>query len=297
LRHGIFGLLIVLFIVVVLIATRPVSAAPPYWFQVGVRADIGSVNVTGASVEIMTHGPQRNPQVNTSFWVGLRLPNNAFIQVGYVMWASTGGYPQRFWEYFPPNTASQPDGPFQGDFEGDEVGPNGTWYTYSFQSNGNVWSAYVNGVLEGSVDLGIANSGGNTPYALAEVEDAYTTNIILGPAEFRNLAYRDTNYVWHNVSTASGYIGYGVGSGKLPSRENIPYGLRVLGVNDWLAGSGLPQTESGQLVWNDGKVIVSSAIPEFPITQLSTQYLPNSCLSKTLLLRKRQATSPRPRVQ
>ena len=138
--------------------------------------------------------------------------------------------------------------------------------------------------------LGIANSGGNTPYALAEVEEAYTTNVILGPAEFRNLAYRDTDYVWHNVSSATGYIGYGAGSGKLPSGENIPYGLRVLGVNDWLAGSGLPQNGIGQLVWNDGRVIVSSAVPEFPITQLPTQYLPSSCLSKILLLRKRQAT-------
>ncbi len=286
LKHSIFSLFIVLFIIVLLVATRPVSAAPPYWFQVGVRADIGSVNVTGASVQIMTHGPQRNPQADTSFWVGLRLPNNAFIQVGYVMWASTGGYPQRFWEYFPPNTASQANGPFQGDFEGDEVGPNGTWYTYSFQSNGNVWSAYVNGVLEGLVDLGTSNSGGSTPYALAEVEGAYTTNIILGPAEFRNLAYRDTNYAWHNVSSASGYIGYGVGSGRLPSGENIPYGLQVLGVNDWLAGSGLPQTGIGQLVWDDGKVIVSSAVPEFPITQLPTDYLPNICASKILLPRK-----------
>ena len=265
LRHCMFGSVMALFIIVLLIATRPVSATPPYWFQVGVKADIGSVNVTGASVQIMTHGPQPNPQVDTSFWVGLYLSNNAFIQVGYVMWASTGGYPQRFWEYFPPGTASQGGGAFHGDFDGDEVGPNGTWYTYSLQSSGNVWYAYVNGVLDGSVDLGTANSGGNAPRAIAEVEDAYTTNLILGPAEFRNLAYRDTNNLWHNVSAATGSIGYGVGSGTLPLNEKIPYGLQVLGVNDWLAGSGLPQTWNGQLLWAE-----STAVPEFRTTQLPT---------------------------
>lgn len=275
LRDGIFGFLIALFIIVLLIATQPVSATPPYSFQVGVKADIGSVNVTGASVQIMTHGPQPNPQGQTAFWVGLYLSNNAFIQVGYLMWASTGGYPQRFWEYFPSNTTSQGGGTFQGDFEGDEVGPNGTWYTYSLQSNGNVWSAYINGVLDGSVYLGTANSGGNTPYAVAETPGTLTTHIILGPAEFRNLAYRDTNSVWHNVSAATGYIGYAVGSGRLPADESFPYGLQVLGVNDWLAGSGLTQTANGQLLWDDGK-LMSSAVPEFPITQLPT---PIMCLT------------------
>jgi len=264
LKHGVFVSLIALFIMVVLIAARPVSAAPPYWFQVGVKADIGSVNVTGASVQIMTHGPQPNPNADTSFWVGLYLPNNAFIQVGYVMWASTGGYPQRFWEYFPPNTASQGGGTFQGDFDGGEVA-NGTWHTYSLQSNGNVWSAYVDGVLDGSVGLGASNSGGHTLHAIAEVEDAYTTNIILGPAEFRDFAYRDTNSIWHNVSAAIGSIGYGVGSGGLPLNEKIPYGLQVLGVDEWLAGSGLPQTGNGQLLWDDGRIMSSAAYAEYGV--------------------------------
>jgi len=260
LRDGNFSSLLALLIILLLILTRPVVAGPPYWFQVGVKPDVGSVNVTGASVQIMTHGPEPNPNVNTSFWVGLYLSNNAFIQVGYVMWASTGGYPQRFWEYFPSGTFGQGGGTFQGDFEGDEV-TNGTWYTYSIQSSGSVWSTYVNGALEGSVDLGASNSGGNTPRAIAEVEDAYTTTVILGPTEFRNLAYRDTSNVWHNVSAAVASVGYGVGSGALPSNEKIPYGLRVLGVNDWLAGTALPQSGNGQLLWDNGKT-TSNVGPE-----------------------------------
>jgi hypothetical protein len=134
------------------------------------------------------------------------------------------------------------------DFEGDNVGPNGTWYTYSLQSNGNVWSTYVNGVLYGWVNLGTSNSGGNPPYAIAEV-DAYTTKTILPPVEFRYLAYRDTNDVWHNVSSATAYIGYAYGSERVPSGEFPNYGVQVVGVNDWLAGSGLPQRGNGQLLW------------------------------------------------
>jgi hypothetical protein len=237
-----------------LIITRPVSANP-YWFQVGANADIGSVNVTGASVEIRTHVPSLNsPQApagsSTLFWVGLNLPNDAFIQVGYRCPQSTG-YPQWFWEYFPPGTASSGAGFAKGsnpDEEG-QVGPDGSWHTYLLQSSGNTWYTYVDDVQVGSYNLGVPNSGGNTPYAVAEVNDVVTTNIILGPAEFRNLAYRDINSMWHNVSAATGYIGLGAGSGTLPSGESIPYGLRVLGPSDWLAGSGLPQVENGQLLW------------------------------------------------
>lgn len=233
------------------------------------------MNVTGARVEIMTHVPQpSDPNANTSFWVGLDLPNNAFIQVGYVSWAGTGGYPQRFWEYYPPNTASQGGGRFHGDFEGDEVGPNGRWYTYSMYSRGTVWSFYINGVLDGSYDIGVSNSGGDTLSAVAEVEGALTTHVILGPSEFRNFAFRDTDNVWHNVSAATGYVGLGAGSGTLPSSVSNPYGLQVLGTNDWLAGSGLPQIQNGQQLWDVStqttSTILHSQTVESSITQSST---------------------------
>ena len=220
---------------------------------------IDSVNVTGASVQIRTHVPPYNPNAYTSYWVGLDLPNHAFVQVGYVSWPSNGGYPQRFWEYFPPK-GDDAGGGFHGDSEGQEVGPNGTWYTYSFESKGNTWYAHVNGIVEGSYDLGAPNSAGNTPYAIAEVEGAYATNIPLGPVEFRDLAYRDTSNTWHNVSDAVAWMGYGLGSGTLPASAHFPYGLEVIGVNDWIAGTGLPTTYNNTSIWTE-----SSAPPPTPI--------------------------------
>lgn len=226
-----------------------------------------SVDVTGARVQIRTHVPPYNPNAYTSYWVGLDLPNNAFIQVGYVSWPSNDGYPVRFWEYFPPKGADLGSG-FHGDSEGGPVGPNGTWYTYSIESNGDTWYAYVNGIVDGSYDLGASSSGGNTPYAVAEVEGAYVTNIPLGPVEFRDLEYRDMNDVWHNVSAAVAWMGYGVGSGMLPSGAHFPYGLEVLGVNDWIAGTGFPTTYNNTSVWS-----TTGAVPVIPDNSVPTSTL------------------------
>jgi len=219
-----------------------------------------SVDVTGASVQIRTHVPQYNPNAYTSYWVGLDLPNDAFVQVGYVSWPSNEGYPQRFWEYFPPIAAGVGGG-FHGDSEGQEVGPNDTWYTYRIESEGDTWYAYTNGIAVGSYDLGASNSAGSMPYAVAEVEGAYATNIPLGPVEFRDLEYRDMNSVWHNVSDAVAWVGYGVGSGTLPEGTHFPYGLELIGVNDWIAGTGLSTTYNNTSLWSQ-----SSAVPEFPST-------------------------------
>jgi hypothetical protein len=254
---------LVLVFILVLFSAKSASAAGEYWFQVGVIMESAtSVDVTGASVQIMTHYLPPQGLARFAFWVGLNLPNDAFIQVGYANWPEKSG-PQRFWEYFPPNTANQGSSAFLGDYYGWPVGPNGTWWTYSLQSYGDVWSAYIDGVIDGSVNLGASSSGGN-PYALyafAEVSHVYSTNIPLGPVEFRDLAYRDTSNVWHNVSEGLASMGYGAGSAIGPTGASFPYGLEVLGVNDWIVGSGLPSTLNYTTIWSG-----SAVIPEFPTT-------------------------------
>jgi hypothetical protein len=139
-----------------------------------------------------------------------------------------------------------------------------------------MWYFYIDGVLDGSYNIGVSNSGGSTPYAYAEVEGAYTTSIILGPAEFRNLMYRDTNNVWQKVSSATANIGYGAGSGTLPPSASFPYGVEVVGANDWIAGSGLSQATNNQLLW-----VGSTVMPEFPITGLPALTL---CVTLVLIL-------------
>src|SRR5208282_4392098 len=78
-------------------------------------------------------------------------------------------------------------------------------------------------------------------YAIAEAVGSETDNV-LGPVEFRNLSYRDTNLVWHAAPAALPYCCYGPSSATLPTSTPYPYGLwSIPGENNhWLAGSALP---------------------------------------------------------
>ena len=213
------------------------------------------------------------------------MTNDAFIQVGYHCLEATGA-PQWFWEYFPPHTASSGGGFAKGSMLDEEgpVGSDGSWHTYSLQSNGNTWYTYVDGVQVGYYDLAMSNSGGYTPFAFAEVAGVITTNIILGPVEFANLSYRDMNNVWHLAPEAFAWMGYGAGSGIPPAGMHFPYGLQVLGVNDWVAGSGLPMTDNYTTIWNG-----STAVPEFPAAQLPVLIV---CLTLVSILSWKKPRAP-----
>lgn len=259
-------------------ANRPLSGSPSpssiqpnsitaglYWFQVGVWAANGrnfgnqfGIPVTGASVEIRINYKNSFPQGScgsftcaVSYWVGINLPGDSFIQVGYGITA-TDGYPQWFWEYFLPGTANENTGGVLGKW-GDEIGPNGTWYHFSLQSSGTRWYAFVNGAQVGSVDLGVSSSGSNGPSAVAEVPGVRNANTLLGPVEFRNLQYRDVSSSWHMVSGAVSLCCFGSSSYSDTYQSSYPYGVEVLvgQNNEWIAGSNLPSPirEEGDYLW------------------------------------------------
>ncbi len=73
-------------------STQPDNVtAGQYWFQVGAYAANGNGNygdrfgipVTGASVEIRIKYYQHPIDSDLGYWVGINLPGNSFIQVGY----------------------------------------------------------------------------------------------------------------------------------------------------------------------------------------------------------------------
>ena len=235
------------------------SSTGEYWFQVGVDApSVGPV--TGASVEIQVKSPQKlvDPSAALAYWVGIDLPNDAFIQAGYIVWRST--VPSSFWDYFLPGTAKEGSGGFLGGV-GDAVGPNGTWIKFSLTAQGTTWAASVDGYVLGSVNLGVSESGGNAPYAAAEVAGTTTLDNVLGPVQFRNLRYRDTSNQWHTAPSGLAYQGYGAGSSEgLPN----PYSVESIhGENNtWLAGSNLYSPFQGygsaSYVWPWYQVNISS---------------------------------------
>jgi hypothetical protein len=215
-----------------------------YWFQVGAWAGNGptrfgrsfGITVTGASVEIQARYPQRvsTSPGDISYWVGITLPNDAFIQVGYLISASDG-YPDWFWEYFVPGSASEALGRFHGNV-GSLNGPNESWVKFSLVSSGTRWLAYVQDQEVGSVDLRVSNSTYG-PFAVAEVAGARNANTVLGPVEFRNFAYRDASRSWHSASSAVSLCCYGAGSDTYSG--SYPYGVQSFpGENNhWVAGS------------------------------------------------------------
>jgi hypothetical protein len=228
-----------------------------YWFQVGAWAGNGlnrfgrnfGIPATGASVEIQVRYPQRlaDRSGDISYWVGINLPNDAFIQVGYVISASDG-YPYWFWEYFVPGSASEALGRFHGNV-GSTIGPNQSWFKFSLISSGTRWLAYVRDQEVGSVDLRVSNSTYG-PFAVAEVAGVRNAKTILGPVEFRNFTYRDTRDNWHSASSAVSLCCYGAGSDTYSG--SYPYGVYSFpGQNNhWVAGSvSQPIQSAGIVLW------------------------------------------------
>lgn len=250
-------------------AQRPTSGS--YWFQVGAWAQSNygyahhfGIPVTGASVEIRVLSNQRlkYPDSGFAYWVGINMPNDAFIQVGYLVDRyDNRGEPSWFWEYFPPGTASEGTVGFLGKI-GSVVGPNGTWIKFSITSSGSRWSAYVDQEQVGSVDLGLSSSTVG-PYASAEVAQVSETDNVLGPVEFRNLEYRDNYLNWHMPNSAVALCCYSSGSDKL-SEPTYPYGIASIpGENNhWLAGSHLPHKAQGDYLWPWFRVSVTSPYGE-----------------------------------
>ncbi len=245
------------------------STSIPYWFQVGAWAanangygsDFG-IPVTGASVQIrILNQILQHPDEELTYWVGVNLPNDAFIQVGYIIYGTdNGGAPSQFWEYFPPGTANENLGGFQGNV-GSVVGSNGTWITFSLESLDTRWFAYVNNQTIGTANLQSPHTG-TGPFAVAEVAGVQETDNILGPVEFRDLSYRDTNLSWHQAQAGVALCCYGATSNSLPLITPYPYGVESIPGDDnhWLAGSNLPKVDDGQHLWPWHHVTVSSTI-------------------------------------
>jgi hypothetical protein len=239
-----------------------------YWFQVGAWASSGGRYghhfgrpITGASVEIRILNQKLNhADTDDSYWVGVNLPNDAFIQAGYMLNPQyNSGHPSLFWEYFLPGTAEEGTGGFLGN-QGRTAGQNGTWVKFSLTSAGTIWSAFANDLQLGHVDLSVADSGTSGPYASAESAQTNWTDNVLGPVEFRNLSYRDAHGMWHLASAAVSLCCYSVGSASYAGL--YPYGVEgIPGENNhWLAGSGLPIRDEGLSLWPWFYVSVSSLV-------------------------------------
>ena len=104
-----------------------------------------------------------------------------------------------------------------------------------------------------------------------EVSGTQDVSGTLGPVEFRNLIYSNVYKTWQTVtslSAISGCSGMNANCGVL-----IPYGVKVLGANDIVAGSGQPTTQTGSLLWPRTFTLTVSAPSDAQITIDGLPYL------------------------
>lgn len=240
-------------------------ASAQVWLQSGASGGMDSAYNYGASAAIQTVY-QNISTGSLGFWVGENLDNGAFAQVGYEIINQSGYYstycssngcsgntylqagtPTWFWEYF---LANQNQNNFYGGIgRNASAGMNGVFNTYSFSSNGSVWSFFMNGQALGSFNLGTAYSGHNPPSALAEIANTNSNNFVMKTVAFKNVAfYNGAKY----LPLATGYSSLGYGKGSARNVQNT-YGVAEVtpNVDYFNVGSGLP-TMSGALLWQVG---------------------------------------------
>jgi hypothetical protein len=239
---------------------------------------------SGAAASIQTVVPQLISDGSAAFWVGEDLANGAFIQIGYLVENQSGDYPslctqsgcsgyehltagdaEWFYEYFPSSSVDA----FLGGIGPDgSAGGNGAFNNYSFHSEGDNWYFEVNGKVVGNATLGTGLSGQNTPIAFGEIANTTTAAQEVNPVVFKNLMFY-INDEFLPVSQGYSYLGYGVGSSS--SIAN-PYGVQEVKnrVNNFLAGSGLPQPANGAQLWTFGYML--SIVSGYGNVSNSTEY-------------------------
>jgi hypothetical protein len=257
--------------VIVLMSLSPVAASL-HNFQVGATGEAGSIGNIGIRVEIRTRVYPLSPtDESDSFWVGNKLVNGAFIQLGYSIYhagsycvnaeysvdlpftcsrgylAVNGSQAIWFWAYFPNRTQIHY---YWGLGAIGSVGLNGTWhlYTISPSPSGN-WSLLLDGQEVANVNFPVTNSSDGGDF-IAEKTTQSTTRSALGPVEFRNLAYLKPDG-WHMASEL--YAVVNCDSKSVRSNLNcgsFPYGVSLVGPNDVIVGSSRAQPEDGALLWN-----------------------------------------------
>ena len=158
-----------------------------------------------------------------------------------------------FWEYWP---NAKVNDFYYGLGASNSSGPEGAWHLYQILPNAaNGWSFILDGQPVSSIDSVQWTKSKDPVYAVAEeVSGTSSTSGNLGPVEFRNLSYYSQDG-WHTVSTLKAISGCG---GLTPNCEiPIPYGVTILGANDFIAGTGEKVRKDGELLWTKGEVLPS----------------------------------------
>ena len=234
--------------------------------KVGAWGDDSSRNNFGVEAQIQTHAYDAYPNTLDYFWVGDLLANGAFIQFGYSL--QTGltclrgtsiggeftclgatqiifGSDARWeWQYWPNRYAS--DFYYEIGPEG-SAGTNSTWHQYTIEAGlKRTWSFIIDGQ---PVVVSNFTESQSTGPILVVAERSPTANVSypLGPAEFKGLAYFDGE-TWRLSNSL-------ISLNSCATTPDCPpnsYGSTALNAGVIIAGSNVPISPDGSLLWTMG---------------------------------------------
>jgi hypothetical protein len=243
-------------------------------FKVGAWGDDASRNNLGVQVQIETHVYDSLPGALQYFWVGDDLADGSFIQLGYSLepgtyclkGASIGG---KFtcsgstetiqsddarwqWQYWPNRFKSDY---YYGIGPSGSAGTNGTWHLYTIVPNpSKSWSLMFDGKIVSNSSFPVSQSM-DPAFMVAEGSTNANASTTLGPVKFNQLSYFN-GVSWNSVDSlvALSYCGISVACFA------NSYGATAIGPNLLLAGSNVPKSADGSLLWTSGYVSLNVAV-------------------------------------
>jgi hypothetical protein len=239
------------------------SSQPNPTVKVGAWGDDASRDNLGVEAQIQTHAYDSYPNTLDYFWVGDILADGAFIQFGYslqvglsclrgtsVAGKSTclgatqiifGSDARWEWQYWPNRYA--PDFYYGIGSEG-SAGMNGTWHRYTIEAGlRRTWNFVIDG--QAVAETNFTESQSTDPIlVVAERSPAANVSWPLGPVAFKGLAYFDGES-WRQSDSLIALNSCATSAECLPNS----YGSVALNAGSLIAGSNVPNSPDGSLLW------------------------------------------------
>ena len=243
-------------------------------FKVGAWGDDASRSNRGVQAQIETHAYESYPGMLDYFWVGDDLEDGSFIQFGYSLEPGTFclkgaivagelrclGPPELItdsearwqWQYWPDR--------FGRDYyyeigPASYVGQNDSWHVYTIEpSLSNSWRFALDGQVVANTTFPVSYSI-DPVFVLAEKNSPSNVTAQLGPVEFKNVAYLGADG-WHSVDSLVAISTCPTDTGC----AETPYGVKVIEANTLVAGSSIPRSRDGVLLWTSNYVTLNISV-------------------------------------
>ncbi len=208
------------------------------------------------------------------FWVGDNLGDGSFIQFGYSLEPGvyclkgaliagtfscvgsseliTDSDARWQWQYWPNRLG--PDFYYQIGPAG-SAGQNGTWHVYTIDpSVSGSWRFAIDGQVVANTSFSVDYSI-DPVFVVAEKNSASNATLELGPVEFRHVAYLNAGE-WRCVNSL---VTISTCRTNAYCVEN-PYGVKVVEANTLLAGSLVPRSRDGVILWTSDYVTLNVSV-------------------------------------